>query len=186
MIPGSGEGLKDRDYGAVLKMYRSLGYDPEFVPIDWNYKIFDDYVEQIKNLIPRSDLEKSLLSGFSWGAMLALIVSAQYANPRKLVLCSLSPYFAENLPHTKESWLKWAGKRRVKNLANYSIRELAPSIQSPTVLFIGDAERKKYGDKIDMEANKLIKNSKYIVIGGGVSHDVADPKYIAAIKNELG
>ncbi len=113
LIPGNGEDLKSRDYQAVLNMYKELGYEPKFVTIDWKYKTIDDWVGQVKAEIPEKDLKESILSGFSWGSMIALTIAANYTNPKKLLLYSLSPYFAEDLPHVKGTWLKWAGKRRV-------------------------------------------------------------------------
>lgn len=186
LIPGSGEGLKDRDYQAVLNTYKELGYEPKFVPIDWKYKVFDDYIEQVKAKIPKADLEKSLLSGFSWGAMVALITAAQYANPKKLALYSLSPYFAEDLPKVKKTWLQWAGKRRVENLKEYSMNSLVKQIKCPTVILVGSKEVSKYSDmrKRTKEAHKRIKNNQLVEIEG-VNHDVGDPLYVKSIREAL-
>ena len=112
LIPGAGEDLKSRDYGAVLKIYKDLGYQPEFVPIDWKYKTIDDWVEQVRTEISKKDLRNSLLSGFSWGSMIAVAIAADY-NPKQLLLFSLSPYFKEDFP-LADDYAKWAGKKNRK------------------------------------------------------------------------
>ncbi|MEK7096050.1 MAG: alpha/beta hydrolase [Patescibacteria group bacterium] len=186
LIPGKGEDLKSRDYQTVLNMYKQLGYEPHFVPIDWKYKTIDDWVEQVKAEIPEKDLKESILSGFSWGSIIALTVAANYTNPKKLLLYSLSPYFAEDLPNVKGTWLKWAGKRRVVTFKKLYMNELAVKINCPTVIFVGSKEVSKYSDiqRRTREAHKRIKNSKVIEIKG-VKHDVGDPKYVEAIRKAL-
>ena len=186
LIPGAFEDLKARDYQAVLDVYKKLGYQPEFVQIDWKYKTIDDWVEEVKSKISKQDLQDSLLSGFSWGAMTAIALAAEYQNPKKLLLFSLSPYFAEDLPYVKEAWLKWAGKHRIATLKKLYMNELAAKIDCPTIIFIGGKEVSKYSDmkRRTREAHKRIKASHLVVIDG-VKHDVSDPKYVKAIGKAL-
>ncbi len=186
LIPGAFEDLKSRDYKAVLDIYKKAGYQPEFVAIDWKYKTINDWVAQVETKISKDNLRNSLLSGFSWGSMIALAIAANYTNPQKLFLFSLSPYFAEDLPHVKKPWLKWSGKRRVTSFKQLYMNELATKIQCPTTIFIGDKEVSKYSDmkRRTREAHKRIAGSKLVMIPG-VKHDVADPAYIETIKKEL-
>ena len=123
LIPGNKEDLKSRNYQAVLNMYKELGYEPKFVPIDWKYKTIDDWIKQVRSKIPKKDLADSLLSGFSFGSMIALTVASQ-VNPKRLLLFSLSPYFKEDFPLPK-SYVNWAGKRRIENFKKVSFNKLA-------------------------------------------------------------
>ncbi len=186
LIPGAFDNLKSRDYQAVLDVYKKLGYDPEFIHIDWKYKTINDWVEQVEAKISKKDLRNSLLSGFSWGSMIALAVAAEYTNPKKLLLFSVSPYFAEDLPHVKKPWFKWAGKHRIATFKNFYMNELAAKIDCPTIIFIGSKEVSKYSDvkRRSREAHKRIKNSRKVVIKG-VGHNLADPKYVEAIRKEF-
>lgn len=184
LIPGNGENLKSRDYQAVLNTYKELGYEPEFVSIDWKYKTIDDWVEQVRQQIPASNIKSSLLSGFSFGSMIALAIAAG-VNPKQLLLFSLSPYFKEDMP-LPEKYQKWAGKRKVENFKHFSFNELASKIKCSTRLFIGSKEISKYKemDHRSSEAKKRINNNKLVVVKD-VGHDIGDPKYIEAIKKEL-
>lgn len=184
LIPGNGENLKSRDYQAVLNMYKELDYEPEFVPIDWKYTTIDDWVEQVRSKISKKDLVNSLLSGFSFGSVIALTVASQ-VNPKKLLLFSLSPYFAEDFPKSEKD-MKRIGIRRIENFKKVSFNKLAVQINCPTLIFVGSKEISKYKDtdhRAD-EAKKRIKNSKLVQIKN-VGHDVGDPKYIEAIRREL-
>ena len=186
LIPGAFEDLKSRDYQAVLDVYKKLGYEPRFIKIDWKYKTIDDWVEQVQAKLSKENVQDSLLSGFSWGAMIALVLAAKYYSPKKLLLFSLSPYFAEDLPYVKKPWLKWAGKHRVAAFKELKMNELATKIRCPTTIFIGDKEVSKYSDmkRRTHEAHKRINGSKLVIIKG-VKHDVGDPLYVKAIKNTL-
>lgn len=184
LIPGNGEDLKSRDYQAVLDIYKELGYEPHFVPIKWNYKTIDDWVDQVNQQLSKKDIENSLLSGFSFGSMIALAIAAQ-VNPNKLLLFSLSPYFKEDMP-LKPSWEKWAGKRKTANFKRFSMDKLATRVSCPTQVFIGSKEVSRYPN-MNMrakEAAKRIPGSKLVIVGG-VGHDVGDPKYVASIMKEL-
>ncbi|HLG90967.1 MAG TPA: hypothetical protein VI336_02285 [Candidatus Saccharimonadales bacterium] len=184
MIPGNGENLKSRDYQAVLDIYEGLGYEPHFVSIKWKYRTIDDWVEQISSKISGQELQDSLLSGFSFGSMIALSLAAK-VNPKKLLLFSLSPYFKEDFP-LPEKYKQWAGKRRVENFKRLSMDEMAAKINCPTTIFIGKKEIDKHKDMElrSSRAHEKIKHSRLIVVKD-VSHDVGDPKYVKSIKDSL-
>ncbi|HSX18478.1 MAG TPA: hypothetical protein VLE51_03935 [Candidatus Saccharimonadales bacterium] len=184
LIPGNGEDLKSRNYQAVLDIYKKLGYQPIFVPIKWNYRTIDDWIAEVDNKIPAKEIQNSLLSGFSFGSMIALAVAAQ-VNPKKLLLFSLSPYFKEDFPLPKD-YAKWAGKRKTENFKTFSMNDLAVKINCPTIIFIGRKEIDKYSDMDERssEAHKRIKNSRLVVVED-VGHDVSDPKYVESIKHSL-
>lgn len=186
LIPGAFEGLNDHGYKDVLDVYKAASLEPRFIKIEWKYKTIDDWIAQVKDQIPKRELQNSLLSGFSWGAMIALTIAAEYTNPKTLFLFSLSPYFAEDLPTVKKPWMKWAGKKRVATFKNLQMNKLAAEIKCPTTIFIGSQEISKYSDmKLRTnEAHKRIKGSELVVIDG-VKHDIADPRYVGAIKQEL-
>lgn len=186
LIPGAFEDLKSRDYQAVLDVYKAQGYQPEFIPINWKYKTIDDWIGQVKAAIPKNELKNSILSGFSWGAMIALVIAAEYINPERLFLFSLSPYFAEDIPTVKKPWFKWSGKKRVASFKNLYMNELAVKVRCPTTIFIGSREVSKYGDmkRRTREAYKRILGSNLVIVKDA-KHDIGEPKYVAAIQKEL-
>lgn len=184
-IPGNGEDLKSRNYKAVLDMYKRQGYKPHFVTINWKYRTIDHWVSEVSNKISGKEIKDSLLSGFSFGSMIALGVAAR-TNPKKLLLYSLSPYFREDRPFPSK-YLKWHGKRRMENFRKFSMNELAAQVHSPTILFIGSKEIEKYADTMGRRAklaHRTIQNSKLVIVKGA-SHDVGDPAYVKAIKGAL-
>lgn len=162
-----------------------MGYEPHFIQINWKYRILDDWVEQVSAKIPKSELQKSLLSGFSFGSMIAIGVAA-ITNPEKLLLFSLSPYFEEDRPFPAK-YQKWHGKRRIANFKKLSFNQLASQIKCPTWIFVGNKEIEKYPDTTGRRvktAHRIIADSKLVKIDD-VGHDVGDPAYVKAIKKAL-
>ena len=183
LIPGWGEDLKDRDYRAVLDIYKAAGYEPEFVKIDWKYKTIEDWVEQVKSKISKQDLQSSLLSGFSFGAVTALSLAGYYQQPAKLLLFSLSCFYAEDQKTVPNSWLRAIGKNRTETFGKIDFDDLSGRIDRPTTLFLGSKEDPEMKIRAK-DAHGKIKDSKFIIVEGA-KHDLGDPKYVEAIRKAL-
>jgi esterase/lipase len=183
LIPGSGEDLNSRDYQAVLSAYKDAGYEPEFVAIDWKYKTIDHWAEEVRRRL-KDGINNALLSGFSFGAMIALTVAAEM-NPKSLLLFSVSPYFKEDMP-LDPRYVKWAGQRRIKAFERLSFNQLAEQIHCPTTIFLGDQEKRKYKDMWHRsnEARRRIKHSELVLVKSA-GHDVGDRSYVAAINKAV-
>ncbi|MCA1806999.1 MAG: hypothetical protein LC687_03980, partial [Actinobacteria bacterium] len=123
---------------------------------------------------------KTVLSGFSLGAMVAFIAAAN-KNPSALWLYSLSPFFAEDLSAHSNPEAYQVGKRRVRAFESVAFKDMVSQIYCQTALFAGENEPELLRHRCE-QANKLIKNSKLNVIPN-CGHDVTDDKYIHSIKN---
>lgn len=184
LIPGNKEDINSRDYQAVLDVYEQSGYEPVFMPIHWEYKTINDWTKQVVNTVSKEDLQNSLLSGFSFGSMIAFSVAAQI-NPRQLLLFSLSPYFREDMPLPKK-YEEWAGKRRIAAFKKLSFNQLAAKIYCPATIFLGAKEQEKYKDvrHRSQEAQKRIIGAKFVLVPN-TAHDVGDPRYVESIRQIL-
>jgi pimeloyl-ACP methyl ester carboxylesterase len=183
LLPGWGDELGSRDYDSILVAYKSFGYEPQFVSIDWKYKTIDDWVAEVKSKLSREDIKNSILSGFSFGATAALSLAGYYQPPAKLLLFSLSCYYKQDQETIPKSWMKSIGKNRAAAFAKINFDDLASRINCPTQIFIGSKEDPEMLARA-IDAQQKIKNSKLIVVEGA-KHDVADPRYTRAIKEAL-
>jgi pimeloyl-ACP methyl ester carboxylesterase len=184
-IPGFYEGLKDRDYRGVIRVIESKGYKVKFVPINWARTTLHDWVKEFTATYSQYDAKNVVLAGFSFGAMTAF-VSASKRNPSELWLFSLSPYFAEDASGWKKSWHNLLGHRRMSAFKEYKFNELAKNIRCQTLIFVGEAEAKKFpglANRVRM-AHKLLTASKLVIVPNS-PHDVGDPNYIQAISKNI-
>lgn len=184
-VPGFKEGLTDRDYESVINTIQNQGYDVEFVAIDWNRTIIDDWVSQLEAAYNQYDSKNVILAGFSYGAYITF-VAASHRSPSALWLFSLSPYFAEDIPKLKKSWLKAIGHRRADSFQKISFDQLAKKINCETLIVSGDKENKKYPVLYERlkAANAAIRNSSY-VIAKNSGHDIAAAGYMQTIKENI-
>lgn len=178
-VPGFGEDMPSRNYAAVLAMLRQANYHPQFVPIHWKHKTINGWSAELLAVYQKHAAKNVVLAGFSYGAMAALAVAAKRP-PAALWLCSLSPYFAEDIACLKPRWKQLAGKRRMTAFQNLSCAELIAAVRCPTLLFAGANEESLLLDRSRAVARNVPGAQLRIALGAG--HDITTPAYIAAMK----
>jgi pimeloyl-ACP methyl ester carboxylesterase len=182
IIPGHEEThLKQRGYDKVANFFTDKGIEPIHVEIDWHntnpadfttYKA--DFLRQFKK--PKGKSEVYIL-GFSYGAVIAFLTETR-TKPKALILCSLSPYFDEDLDNLKPQWKRWWQKNFVNS--NYSFNDLVPKIKTKTYLIVGDQEHISC-IKRAKDAKKRIKNSS-LIIAKGAKHKMGQKEYLETVK----
>jgi predicted alpha/beta hydrolase family esterase len=184
-VPGFMEDLNSRDYKKTIKVIEEKGYKVKFVPIKWKRTTINDWVEELEKEYIKYDSKNVVLAGFSFGSITAFM-SATERNPSELWLFSLSPYFSDDMSKMKKLWLKYIGKHRDVAFSKLNFNKLAQKIKCKTLIFVGEAEAKKYPllDKRTKMANKKIKNSRVIIVPN-CKHDVADERYITSIQKNI-
>lgn len=186
-VPGFKENLNFRDYKSTINTIRDSGYNVKFVPINWNRTTIDGWLDELEAEYSKHNPKDTILAGFSFGAM-TVFMAASKQNPYQLWLFSLSPYFSEDLQskNMRKSWLNNIGHRRVSAFDKLVFTNLAKTIHCKTLIFAGEIETNKWpGMKVRaLGANRLIPESKLYTIEG-VGHDVADKRYIEAIRQAI-
>lgn len=182
ILPGFRESGEAKGYLEIAKIFSEHGCNTQIISIQWNRRTMSDYIDEIRKAISGVSGEVYLL-GFSFGAMIAAVIASE-VKPQALFLCSLSPYFAEDLVRIPNSWKKAIGKRRMEDFATLSFKNIASDIFSRTFLFLGETEAKRYPAiaRRSEEANRLIKNSQLIRIPKG-KHDLHQDNYANIVKN---
>lgn len=182
VIPGFNESAKQEKYRKITNHLKKKGIMPIEVKIKWKYRTMSDYINQFLKIYQNFDNKNSLIIGFSFGAMVAFIAS-QKIRPKKLILCSLSPYFNEDLKKLRKGWKKYVGKRRVKDLNNYSCNVLSKKIDCETILLVGDKEDKFIQKRVIKVGNKIKRGKVYFIKNAG--HDIANKNYLKELLKHI-
>jgi esterase/lipase len=132
-----------------------------------------DYVEEFLGQLSHKKNDEVHLFGFSLGAMIA-VIAADKIKPKGLLLCSLSPYFKEDLKYVKKSWRDYMGKNRMSDFKNFSFQDLVGKINYKIVLVVGGREDKTLIKKAK-NTHKKVKNSELFIIDAG--HDISNKNY---------
>ena len=116
------------------------------------------------------------------GAMVACIAATRF-HVQQLFLCSLSPYFKEDLSHLTHDDINTLGQRRIADFNNYSFPEIAARITCETLIFAGSAESSVLIKRCEIAARE-IENARLITIRG-VEHSISDPRYRKTLEKAI-
>lgn len=180
-IPGFRENAQTKPYRALSQLFSRQGLKPHIIVPHWNRRTMSDYVAEIEGILPRTT-SKDYLLGFSFGAYLSLILSTRQKF-RHQFLCSVSPYFREDLAVIPQTWKRIIGKRRVEDFAQYRRRWLAPRIQCPTTMYVGGKEG-TIMNRVTPEIFRQITKPKKLHVIAGCRHNIRDSRYIKQITND--
>jgi len=175
IIPGFTEKVSLKGYQQAIKFFKSRNFKVIPIKISWKYKVMSDYVDEFFYQLSHKKSDDIYIFGFSFGAMIAFI-SAIKLKPKMLFLCSLSPYFKEDLKFLKKSWKNGVGKKRIEDLKNFSFQELAKDINCKTLLIVGEREPKELHKRVK-NAHKKIKRSE-LFVASGAKHEISQKEYI--------
>jgi len=178
IIPGYSEYTKEKKYKKIGSFFKKKRYDVKYIDISWKYKTMSDYVKEFEEKVLKDNLNNFSILGFSFGAMIAF--SSIKLKPKQLFLCSLSPYFKEDLPKIKPSWKSAVGKRMMKDVENFSFNKLVKKVNCKTFLFVGEKEHPLVLERTKI-AHKNLKNSKLIVVPNA-KHDIGNENYLKVIE----
>lgn len=184
IIPGFKEKISDPQYVALRKVFVREGFDVHVVPIVWDRRVMTDWVAQFDEYYREHRGKKNIVLGFSFGAMIAL-VTAQRLRPDALALCSLSPYFAEDLPKIPDRWRRFIGKRRTEDFARYSMKQAVKGLSISAKVFIGGAEQQQFrllAARCTLAATAL---KCPVTVIDGVKHDIGDVRYRDALVRDV-
>lgn len=184
IIPGYAESKKNNPaYSKIAGYFKHNGIRPVIVEIDWKYKSMSEYVEQFQQIYLKTKLSGNVyFFGFSYGAMIAFVSSVRL-KPKAQILCSLSPFFKEDIRDMREWWKKATGKKRLADLQRISFNDLAKQVSSKTILLAGAKEVKEVAKRVG-EANRRIRNSRVAIVFGA-KHSVQQKEYLAEIKKTI-
>ncbi len=181
LIPWLFQDATSNTYKPVTKLLQKQWYIVIPVQIDWKYKTMKEYVEQCIDFYYKTGADWDVhLFGFSYWAMIAIIVSS-FLNIEAQFLCSLSPYFAEDLPYIPRYWKKYIWNKRVHYFKSLSFKQLAKNNNTKTYIFYWEKEHPTVEKRAD-NAWILLKNSKIIKIPDAV-HDIWSTEYIKGLSD---
>jgi len=183
IIPGFNDKSTLKPYKEIEKYFQDFGFEVFPIEITWKNKTMTNYVEEFFSQFNKYGKNNEVyLLGFSYGAMISLIASSK-TKIKMQFLCSLSPYFKEDLPNIPNWWKKYLGLKRMKDFEKLSFNNIAKNISAETILFAGTNEGVEVERRVK-DANKKIKNSQLFLIEKA-KHDISQDIYLEKIKEVI-
>jgi pimeloyl-ACP methyl ester carboxylesterase len=176
-----------RIYQPLLHDLREAGYKVVPIQVTWERRTFDDWLPEVEKQVAGVQTEDALLIGFSYGAMLSSVLATRHKFAR-VFLCSLSPYFAEDLRRATKAWHS-VGHRRISAFEKVHFEDIVKKYNADqTIVFAGEVEMLRRKAPVLAERNKeaaaRLPNAQFIAVPKA-AHDISHPNYAAAIKAQL-
>ena len=181
IIPGFGHRSTKPEYQKIARILKKQGYRPILVSIPWKKTTISENTEYFLEEFNKISSKNKYILGFSYGAMIAFIAATK-VEVEGLMLCSLSPYFGEDLPKIGKNWTS-AMLTRYQDFAGLQCSALAKQIKAKQIhLFYGTDEAKSLINRVKQAYDQISINYKYLIPIDKTDHDIGSKKYISKIR----
>lgn len=180
IIPGFGDTPEDQAYKLVAKIAESKNYEVRTITLLWERSTIEDWIKTASKIIDTNTAKNFSILGFSFGAMVAVAIAKKY-HFTKLHLCSLSPFYMEDIDHLPGAAKKFLGKRR---LADFATLIFPDDIGTPAYFYFGTADW-DYALKQIKRRAKTWKGAHKLILIDGVGHDLENSAYLDVLEKNL-
>ncbi len=179
IIPGYGMAGRSRPIIKIADYFKKNRFESFRLNINWKYNTMSDYLKQFNDFYKEKHIagNEVILFGFSWGAMISLL-SAREIKPKSQILCSLSPYFKEDLSDLPKISYKFMGKKRFDDFKKISLDETARNIKTKTILVVGSEEGEILQKRVRGANNKICSE---LIVVKGANHNL-DKLYLGTLE----
>lgn len=183
VIPGFRHKITYRPYKAIAAILKKEGYHPVLVPIPWRETTITQnayyLLKKYKICDCRKDKEtKIYILGFSFGAMIALLAATK-VRVSGLILCSLSPYFKEDLPKIAQSRV---GDARQRDFSKLRCGVIARSLKARQVFMLyGMKEAASLIRRVKRTYRYIPLRKKFLIAIDGTDHTIGKTSYLQKI-----
>jgi hypothetical protein len=178
IIPGFGESLKDSPYLELIRYLELKGFKVVFYQPKWKWNTIERWLNDFNKIIDKNNQNNSIILAFSLGAYIA-VLSTKFHTFSKLILCSLSPYFSDDIKFIPQIAEKILGKRRFTAFKKQGVPK---DTQVPAIFLYGLKEKELFPNS-DRKYFDLWKGKKKRIIVSNSDHDISNPNYVREIKN---
>ncbi len=182
IIPGFRQHPTQKAYRELTKLLKHEGYRPVPVRISWKETTLSENTAYFLRQFNKNQAKKKYILGFSFGAIIAFLASTKVRSSG-LILCSLSPYFKEDLVKARASSMSSITTRRFDDLSQLRCSSLAKQIKAKqTLLLYGTKEAKPLIDRVLKAYRHIASPRKSLVRVIETEHDISDTRYLQTIQ----
>ena len=145
LIPGFGDDCIGEGYTPIKEAFINK-FNVIYSNITWNHKYLPDWQKEFSCNYLNHKQSNNTVVGFSYGSLTAL-TTAPSLQPKNIILCSLSPCFAEDVAIFPKSFLKQESKCRIESFKKEKFSELIKNLMSKEInfhLIVGEKELIKW------------------------------------------
>lgn len=188
IIPGFRHKIGQKAYRLLKQRLKNEGFIVAPIAVPWKGSTIADntefflkkYNEKLAKL--KISSKNVYFLGFSYGALIAFLAATKIS-VKGLVLCSLSPFFKEDLPKTLPKNISGLEEKRFAEFAKLRVKTLTKKIKAKSVCVLyGENESKRVIKRSKSTFSSLLSKKKYLFSVQKTDHTISDKKYINAIQ----
>ncbi len=181
IIPGFRHQPKNKAYKEIAKMLKKEGHITIPVNIRWRQTTISQNCDYFLQKYKKVNSKNKYILGFSLGAMIAFIASTK-VNVSGLILCSLSPYFKEDLSKINKNVLSSLKIQQYQDFSKLHCATLAKRIKAKQILMLyGTKEEKSLKKRVRLAFNQISSGHKYLIPIEKTEHDIGNRRYLHKI-----
>lgn len=174
IIPGYRHTPTHKAYKEIAKVLQNEGYSPILIAIPWKQTTISENTKYFLKEYKKIHRKKKYILGFSLGAMIAFLASTK-VEVSGLILCSLSPYFKEDLQKVSNSL-------RYQDFSKLHCATLAKQIKAEQILMLyGSKEARILIKRVKEAFYQISSKQKYLFSIKETDHNIGDKKYLRTI-----
>lgn len=181
IVPGFKHLPTNKAYKEIAKILKKKGYYPIPITIPWKQTTISENTDYFLKVYKKIKRKKKYILGFSFGAMIAFIASTK-VRVSGLILCSLSPYFKEDIVKANNQWLSAITEERYQDFLGLRFAGLVKQIKAKQILMLyGSKEEKSLINRVNETFDQVLSRDKYLIPILKTEHNIGDRRYLSKI-----
>lgn len=182
IIPGFKHHPITKAYKEIAKILKKEGYLPIFVPLVWKKRTVSENTAYFLKTYKKIKRKKKYILGFSLGAMVAFVASTK-VKTSGVILCSLSPYFQEDVSIVKRRLMSPLMIERYDDFDKLHSKTLAKKIKTRQVhMLYGAKEAKSLKKRVNETFGHIRSTRKHIIQIQQTEHTIGSMRYLQTIQ----
>lgn len=184
IIPGYLFSPEQKQYQKIAEYLQAKNIDPIPVPIAWKERTITESVASFLELDKQQHAIKKDILGFSFGAIIAMIASTSIPVDT-LILCSLSPFFQEDLPLIPAKYTQDLTTKQIEEFEVMNNKAIIRNSTARKIILLYGTSEGVFVEKRAKDTFANISSEKQMIVIDGVKHKIEDEKYQRAIQEVI-
>lgn len=178
IIPGFKQKPTQKAYKKLIQILQKEGYYTVSVTLPWKQRTISENTTLFLRQYNKLQRKKKYILGFSFGAMIAFLAATK-VRTAGLILCSLSPYFKEDVAKERKSDLSSLMQHRYRDFSRLHGKTLAKQIKTKQILMLyGVKEAESLIKRVKKTFKQISSKRKFLIPILEVEHNIGDKRYL--------
>lgn len=181
IIPGFKHRPSTKAYKSISRILKKEGYLTVLVSIPWKKTTVSENTEYFLREFNKVKRKKKYILGFSLGAMVAFVASTK-VRTSGVILCSLSPYFQEDVAIVKRRLMSPLMIERYDDFDKLHSKTLAKKIKTKQIhMLYGAKEARSLKRRVNETFGHISSTRKRLIQIKKTEHTIGSMRYLQTI-----